>query len=200
MRLPILCVVAALIGTADVLAVSEDHLDRWKSPDGKFVVAEEFYGDGRRVNGVFINRRMGVKDPIYPDRGSDLGGARGLEVKWSANSRYFWLDADRSHAWEETLVFYVTSDGQPRRVALPRKLTPEGLDDLVPVNKRNRFGAWLSRANIAGKWRPGNRLTMEVGGAALLLRDEESTDFERRYLVGFRRGKVAFVRLLPAAN
>ena len=200
MRLLILCFVTSLIGTLDVLALNDNRLERWKSPDGKFVVAEKFYGEGKRVNGVFINRRTVAKDLIYPDRASGLDGARSLEVKWSTNSRYFALDADRSKSYGEALVFYVTSSGRPRRVALPKKLTTAGLEDLVPANKRDKIGAWFGRANLAEKWLTRNRLKMVVGGNVHLLGDEDSTDFERRYLVGFRRGKVAFVRLLPSAK
>ena len=68
MRLLMLFVAAMLTGIAGVLAVNEDHLDQWKSPDGRFVVAEEFYGEGRRVNGVFINRQTGSGTRIVFDR------------------------------------------------------------------------------------------------------------------------------------
>ena len=192
-RLPVLCIVAILTGTTDLLALNDNRLERWKSPDGKFAVAEEFYGEGKRVNGVFIHRRTGVKDRIYPPPSDDLGGARSLEVKWSANSRYFSVSADRSKFYGETLVFYVTSAGKPYRVTLPKKLTPAGLEDLIPTSKRDKAGAWFGRANLAEKWLPRNRLKLVVGGEVHLLGDNDSTDVERRYLVSFHRGRVVFI-------
>ena len=188
-----LSMVAILTCTTDLLALNDNRLERWKSPDGKFAVAEKFYGEGKRVNGVFIHRRTGVKDGIYPDPAEDLNGARSLEVKWSANSRYFSLSADRSKSYDETLVFYVTSAGKPYRVTLPKMLTPEGLEDLIPTSKRGKIGAWFGRANLAEKWLPRNRLKLVVEGEVHLLGDNDSTYVERPYLVGFHRGRVVFI-------
>ena len=190
-RLRALSIIAVFLGRTDLLALDDNRLEKWKSPDGKFAVAEEFYGEGKRVNGVFINRRTDVKDRIYP--ADDLGGARSLEVKWSANNRYFSVSADRSKFYGEALVFYVTSAGKPLRVILPKKLTSAGLEDLIPTSKRDRIGAWLDRANWAEKWLPGNRLKLVVAGDVHLLGDNDSTHVERRYLVGFHRGRVVFI-------
>ena len=185
--------VVIFTGTTDLLALNDNRLVQWKSPDGKFAVAEEFYGEGKRVIGVFIHRRTGVKDRIYPAPADDLNGARSLEVKWSANSRYFSLSADRSKFYGEALVFYVTSARKSYRVILPKKLTSAGLENLIPTSKRDRAGAWFDRTNWAEKWLPGNRLKLVVDGDVHLLGDNDSTHVERHYLVGFHRGRVVFI-------
>src|SRR5437899_2173094 len=73
---------------------------------------QAFYGEGKRVRGIFLHVPTGHSAAIYP------GGARDLSALWSPDSHYVALTADRTKYRCEVKLFRVER-GRIAEIALP---------------------------------------------------------------------------------
>ncbi|HWB60297.1 MAG TPA: hypothetical protein VG733_12455 [Chthoniobacteraceae bacterium] len=108
----ILLYLTLLACCAHAVALDNNTLEKWPSPDGKYVIREKFYGEGKRVNADFVNLATGKTAPVY------WTGARNLSAIWSPDGGLVAINAETGPHFGEVRLFSIR-DGRIKELLLP---------------------------------------------------------------------------------
>ena len=172
-----LVVFALTISTA--LALDNNNPETWRSPNKKYAIKEAFYGEGKRVIAVFVNRSTGRSTVI------DRSGARNSSALWSPDSHFVAISFERSHNWEDAAIYRVEG-ARISEVKLPsgmeatRFLPSPAKDQILHVGPQGISALrWLDNKRI--------ELISATTGSGLYRKDAPadavSVDVEQHFIV-----------------
>src|SRR5438128_5363024 len=172
------------------LALENNNLEKWISPNKKYAIKEAFYGEGKRVVTVFVNLSTGRSTVI------DGSGARNSSALWSPDSHFVAISFERSHNWEDAAIYRVER-GRISEVKLPSGMEPTRF---LPSPAKDQILHVGPQAIRAFRWLDANRIELisETAGSGLYRKgdapaDEVSVDVERHFIVEISRNTVKII-------
>jgi hypothetical protein len=182
--------IAFVLTTATALALENNNPQTWRSPNKKYAIREAFYGQGKRVIAVFVNLSTGRSTVI-----NGLG-ARNSSALWSPDSHYVAISFERSHNWEDAVIYRVER-GRISEVKLPSRMEPTRF---LPSPAEDQILHVGPQAIYAFRWLDNNRIELisETAGSGLYRKgdpaDAVSVDVERHFIVELSGTKAKIIK------
>ena len=175
---------AYLLTLATATALRNNQPETWQSPNGKYVIKEMFYGEGKLVRGIFVHVATGATATIYP------GGARSLYVLWSPDSHYVAVDADRTKYRGEVKLFRV-EHRKIAEIALPPNMDAR---NYLSADAKEHLGSLAFEGMRATRWIDNSKIEIVSETAASRLDSSKGEDVAQHFIIELSGGEAKIIK------
>ncbi len=174
----------SLLIVSAAIALDDNNSEKWPSPNQKYAVRETFYGEGKRVIGVFVNLPTGKTAVIYPS------GARSLSALWSSDSHYVALNADRSKYRGDAKLFRV-EHGKISEIELPPNMDAS---NFLSAHAKEHLGHFSFEAIHAERWIANNQIEFVSETEAVFLNGAGTESVSQHFIVEISKGEAKIIK------
>ena len=192
----VFCNLCFLVLASTAIALDDNRLETWVSPNRRYAVKETFYGEGYRVLGVFVNLATGGTATIYPPPSSDPGagnsyrGTRSIAAIWSPDSHYVALSTDRSKYCGDACLYRV-EHGKISEIELPPNMEAE---NFLSKHAKKHFGHLSFHDIQAARWLNNSQVEFVSETEAVPLDDTGNESVEQHFIIEISRGKAKIIK------